>query len=78
MTPDAVRDLLQGRPFRPFRVVMADGRAFVVPRPDRAFVTLADLLVGVGDLADEVPDDARILSWPQVAALEPLDFDDPG
>lgn len=34
MTSQELRAALQGRPFRPFKIHMADGRAFEVRHPD--------------------------------------------
>jgi len=38
MTPEELRRLLRGTPFRPF-TVFAEGKAFVIPRPEFAALT---------------------------------------
>jgi hypothetical protein len=72
MTAPSLQELLRRQPFRPFRVVMADGAAYPVTRPDRAFVTSDAILVGVGESRHGVPSSFQICSLRHVTAVEPL------
>jgi hypothetical protein len=47
MTVQTFRDLLQERPFKPFRIVMSSGQAYEVRHPEMAFVTKTDMLIGI-------------------------------
>ena len=38
MHPDRIRELLRAQPFRPFAVVMADGRRFAVRHPEFVYL----------------------------------------
>jgi hypothetical protein len=73
MTAPALQERLRQQPFRPFRLVMADGTAYSVMQPDRAFVTRDAILVGVGVSRHGVPSSFKICSLLHVAAVEPLD-----
>jgi hypothetical protein len=72
MTVQIFRDLLRQRPFTPFRVVMSNGQTYDVPSPEMAFVTVAELLVGVGEMDEGVPADFRICSLLHIASVEPI------
>ena len=74
MKVQTIRQLLRQRPFRPFRIVMSSGETYKVSDPDWAFLTRKDILVGVGPTWEGIPEEARICSLSQVAAIEPLDF----
>lgn len=54
MTPEDVAKVLRAQPFRPFRVHLADGRHYDVPRPQVALVTRRELLVVVGPYWREI------------------------
>ena len=64
--------MLAQRPFKPFRLVMSSGETYEVRHPEMALLTRTDILVGVGEVEDDVPADFRICSLLHVATVEPL------
>lgn len=63
----------KAKPFAPFRVVTADGRAFAVNRPDFAFVTTTTFAVGEPDATEpDVPDRVHYLAIEQIVRVEAL------
>ena len=72
MTVKSLRDILNQRPFRPFRLVMSSGQSYDVRQRKMAFLTLADILVGIGEAEEGVPDAFRICPLVKIAAVEPL------
>lgn len=71
MTVQTFRDLLNARPFRPFRLVMSSGEKYEVRHPEMAMLTRSDLLVGV-DVEDGVPAEFKICSLLHVTTIEPI------
>ena len=51
-----VRDLVERRPFRPFRICMSDGSVHLVTNPDHVFLTKHTVHVGVLEEGDDLPD----------------------
>lgn len=47
MRPQDILNLLQRRPFEPFRICMSDGEVFDVRHPDLAMVGRSTVLVGI-------------------------------
>jgi hypothetical protein len=43
MSPEGIRKLLRQQPFKPFRLVMASGKAYEVRHPEMAFVHVASI-----------------------------------
>ena len=74
MTVQTFRDLLGGRPFQPFRIVMSSGLSYEVRHPEMAWLTRTDLLVGVGATEEGVPSEYRICSLLHVATIERLNW----
>jgi hypothetical protein len=72
MTVQTFRDLLNKRPFQPFRLVMSSGQTYEVRHPEMAFVTRTDILVGVDIAEDGVPAEFKICSLLHVTAIKPL------
>lgn len=72
MTVQTFRELLSKKPFKPFRVVMSGGQSYEVRHPEMAFLTRSDLLVGIGDLDDNIPADFKICSLLHVTSVEPV------
>jgi len=72
MTVQSFRELLDRRPFHPFRLVMLSGQTFEVRHPEMALLTRTDMLIGVGEADDGVPAEFRICSLLHVTAIEPL------
>lgn len=72
MTVQTFRELLNQRPFRPFRLVMSSGQAYEVRHPEMAMLTRTDILVGTDVAEDGVPAEFKICSLLHVTAIEPL------
>jgi hypothetical protein len=72
MTVRTFQELLQRRPFQPFRLVMSSGESYEVRHPEMAMLTRTDLLVGVEEADDGVPAEFKICSLLYVSAIEPL------
>ncbi len=72
MTVQTFRDLLQERPFRPFRIVMSSGQSYEVRHPEMAMLLRTDILVGI-DVEDGFPSRFKICSMLHVTAVEPLE-----
>jgi len=73
MTVQTFRNLLNLRPFKPFRLVMSSGKAYDVRHPEMALLTRHDLLVGVDASDDGVPAEFKICSLLHVSAIEPIE-----
>jgi hypothetical protein len=73
MTVQTFRNLLQERPFKPFRLVMSSGQSYEVRHPEMAWVTKTDILVGIDSEDDGVPAEFKICSMLHVTAVEPLE-----
>jgi len=42
-----LKDFMDAKPFRPFKVLMSDGRSYEVPNHDAAFVTQNKIEIGL-------------------------------
>jgi hypothetical protein len=42
-----LKDFIDAKPFRPFKVLMSDGRSYEVPNHDAAFVTQNKIEIGL-------------------------------
>ena len=73
MTVQTFRDLLSAQPFRAFRVVMSSGQSYEVRHPEMAWLTKTNLLVGIGNVDDEVPAEFKMCSLLRVTAVEPIE-----
>ena len=71
MLVPTVKAILSRQPFRPFRVVMANGRTHEVHRREMAFLTQRDLVVGIDEI-DGVPADFRQCALQEVVSIEPI------
>ena len=72
MTLEAIRDWIQRRPFLPFRISTSSGEAYEIRHPELAFLTRAELVIGLGE-RDGVPARYRTVSLLHITAAEPLD-----
>ncbi len=72
MTVQTFRDLLRNQPFQPFRIVMSSGQTYEVRHPEMAALTRTDLLVGRGEVEDNLPEYFTTCSLLHVTAIEPL------
>jgi hypothetical protein len=72
MTAQTFRDLLAQRPFKLFRLIMSSGQTYEVRRPQMAWLTHTDILVGVSETEEGVPAEFRICSLLPMATVEPV------
>jgi hypothetical protein len=73
MTLREFKDILDRRPFVPFRIVLSSGRSFEVRHPEMAFLSRTSIYIGTGELEDGVPAEYRICSLLHVTSIEPID-----
>jgi hypothetical protein len=71
VTAARLKQLLDKRPFRPFRITMSSGESYEVRHPEMALVTKPEILVGI-DVEEGVPADFKMCSLLHVTAVEPL------
>ena len=72
MTAEALRDWMQRRPFEPFRITMSNGDAYEIRHPEMAFLTRAEIIIGLGERGG-IPSRHRTVSLLHVTAAEPID-----
>ena len=72
MTAEALRDWMQRRPFQPFRIAMSSGDAYDIRHPEMAFLTRAEIIIGLGERGG-IPSRHRTVSLLHVTAAEPID-----
>jgi len=72
MTAEALRDWMQRRPFQPFRITMSSGDAYEIRHPEMAFLTRAEVIIGLGERGG-IPSRHRTVSLLHVTAAEPID-----
>ena len=72
MTTSMFRELLRQQPFRPFRLVMSSGEAYDIRHPEMAFLTRAEIIIGLGERGG-IPSRHRTVSLLHVTAAEPID-----
>ena len=66
MNADAIREMLDRRPFEPFEIIMSSGERHLVKHPEFAILMLSRVIV-----TDPVADRAAILSLEHVTELRP-------
>lgn len=73
MSPEALRDMLNRRPFLPFRLHLSDGRHFVISRPELAFIGGSMTVIGiVRNVASEFWDEPVTVANRHITSLEPI------
>ena len=72
MTAEALRDWMQRRPFRAFRITTSSGDAHEIRHPEIAFLTRAEIMIGLGE-RNGIPSRHRTVSLLHVTAAEPID-----
>jgi hypothetical protein len=72
MHPDEINTYKRARPFRPFRLVLADGESFVVPSPENILATEPMVFVGTDFDPTGVPEHLRAFSPESVVRVEVL------
>jgi hypothetical protein len=64
MRPDDVREQLDRRPFRRFRIYLDDGTSFEIMHPEQVLVTRSELVIGITER-----DGAKVFDRTVFAAL---------
>ena len=72
MTAEALRDWMQRRPFQAFRITTSSGDAYEIRRPEMAFLTWSEVIIGLGE-RNGIPSRHRTVSLLHVTAAEPID-----
>ena len=73
MSPEALRDALNRRPFLPFRLHLSDGRHFVISRPELVFIGGSVTVLGiVRNVASEFFDEPMTVANRHITSLEPI------
>ncbi len=68
MNADAIREMLNRRPFEPFEVIMSSGERHLVKHPE--FLMLLQSKVAIGDL---LSDRLIVLSLRHITELRPVE-----
>jgi hypothetical protein len=73
ITAQQIREYLNAKPFRPFRLFMSDGSSHDVPHPEFAWVFGSTIFVGVAGKSTKRPEDyVKQLSLLHVTRIEKL------
>jgi hypothetical protein len=72
MQPLQIREHQRARPFRPFRIILDDGRTFEVQHPSHLFVSTILVFIGVEVDAKGMPADSVMTNPGHVLRIEPL------
>jgi hypothetical protein len=73
MRYDDIRELLDERPFQPFRIFMSDGKTFDILHPEFAFLMKSRLLVGIpAETPEGVPDHAQHCALLHIVRVQEL------
>ncbi len=67
MNAEAIREMLGGRPFEPFEVIMSSGERHLVKHPEFAILLPSRLIV-----TDPIADRAAMLSLIHITELRPV------
>jgi hypothetical protein len=67
-----IRGLLKQQPFQPFCLHMTDGQNYEIHKPTMVFLTTSEIVVGLKEWKDGIPDGYRICSLLEVNTVEPL------
>lgn len=57
ITARPIREYLQAKPFKPFRLFLSDGSSHEVPHPEFAWVFGSTVFVGVAGKSTKTPED---------------------
>jgi len=72
ITARQIRELLESKPFKPFRICMSDGTHYDIPNHDMAWVTKSTVEVGVNGDADGFAEYVARCSILHITKLEDL------
>ena len=66
-----LKDRMNGQPFKPFRLHLADGKDMRVPHPDFALVT-AEYMVVASELPGGIPGGINLVPYEHIVRVEML------
>ncbi len=66
------KDLMEARPFQPFKIHLSDGSTYEVPNHEAAFVTRNYLEIGLDPDSDKIPGRLAKCSLRQITQVEEL------
>ena len=73
MRPEEIKELLDAKPFAPFRLHMTDGNSLDITQPDNAIVSRAKIVLGVGsDAATGIADHIEHCALLHIVRVEEL------
>jgi hypothetical protein len=78
MTADTFREILQRKPFEPFRIVMSSGESYNVLHPETVFVTAKTLVLALPDPTSPEGERLGFCSYLHIAHVEVLRPSEPG
>ena len=78
MRPDDIRSHLRKQPFEPFRVFMSDGATYDVRHPELAAIRRTELVIGLDQSDEELPDRFAHCDPVHVDRIEPINGRDGG
>jgi hypothetical protein len=80
MRPEDIRELLQHKPFQPFRLTLTDGRMYEVRHPEMAMVGRSAVAIGLPASNDPTPIYDRLVtvSLLHIMQIEPSEMQEAG
>ena len=73
-----IRAHLRKQPFEPFRVFMSDGATYDVRHPELAAISRTELIIGLEQSDEELPDRFAYCDPVHVVRIEPINGRDGG
>lgn len=74
MSPEDILELLERRPFVPFRIHMSDGSSYKVRHPEMAVVMRSTLFLGIAEYPDDrIADRFKFCSLMHINRVESID-----
>ncbi len=72
MRYEDMREMLDERPFKPFRIFMSDGKTFDIRHPELVFLLRSRLMVGIPTDDPNVPDHAQHCALLHIVRIQEL------
>lgn len=73
MSPEALREMLNRKPFIPFALNLSDGRHFAITRPELVFIGGATTIIGIlRNVENEFWDEPVIVANRHITSLDPI------
>ena len=75
MRPEQVRNHLRKQPFIPIRIFLSDGSTYDIRHPELAAVSRAEVVIGLGESPDNLPDQFAYCDPIHITRIEPINGD---